>query len=68
MVKQIEDYPMILTAAHLSEILSVSKPTAYEIMKQPNFPLIELGGRNKRVLKEAFFEWLISKGIGKSVS
>ena len=57
MHKSIQDYPMILTAAHISEILMVSKPTAYELMEHSTFPLIRLG-RNKRVQKEAFFNWL----------
>ena len=57
MYKTIEDYPMVLTAVEISEILMVSKPTAYEIMEHSNFPLIRLG-RNKRVLKTEFFEWL----------
>ncbi|MDO7486492.1 hypothetical protein Q5O89_12925 [Peribacillus frigoritolerans] len=53
MTKNIEDYPMILTAVHLSEILMVSKPTAYELMEQKSFPLIKLG-RSKRVLRDKF--------------
>lgn len=57
MHKNIEDYPMILTAVHLSEILMVSKPTAYELMEQKSFPLIKLG-RSKRVLRDEFFNWL----------
>ncbi len=55
MAKNIEDYPMILEAAHIKEILGVSKTTAYEIMEHPTFPLIKLG-RLKRVLKEEFFQ------------
>ena len=57
MHKNIEDYPIILTAVHLSEILMVSKSTAYELMEQKTFPLIKLG-RSKRVLRDAFFNWL----------
>jgi len=54
---QIEDYPMILTASDIAEILSVSKPTAYELMDQEGFPLIKFG-RSKRVFREEFFNWL----------
>lgn len=53
----IEDYPFILTAVHISEILAVSKPTAYELMEHSSFPLIRIG-RSKRVLKHEFFNWL----------
>lgn len=55
MHKKVEDYPMILTAEHIAEILMVSKPTAYELMEGSTFPLIRIG-RSKRVLKEKFFE------------
>ncbi|MCM3004936.1 helix-turn-helix domain-containing protein [Priestia koreensis] len=57
MYKNIEEYPFILTAAHISEILMVSKPTAYELMEQTSFPLIRIG-RIKRVRKDEFFNWL----------
>ncbi|MET1178490.1 helix-turn-helix domain-containing protein [Peribacillus simplex] len=62
MPKNIEDYPMILTAVHLSEILMVSKPTAYELMEQKSFPLIKLG-RSKRVLRDEFFNWLTQQQV-----
>ena len=57
MNKTINDYPMILTAVHIAEILMVSKPTAYELMEQNSFPLIRIG-RSKRVIKDQFFNWL----------
>ena len=62
MHKSIQDYPMILTAAHISEILMVSKPTAYELMEHSTFPLIRFG-RIKRVGKEDFFNWLSQKQV-----
>ena len=43
-------FPMVLTAADISEILKISKPTAYELMKRDDFPLIKIG-RCKRGLK-----------------
>ncbi|WP_042348208.1 helix-turn-helix domain-containing protein [Bacillus massiliigorillae] len=57
MNKHIEDYPLMLTAVHISEILMVSKPTAYELMEHSTFPLIRIG-RTKRVRREDFFDWL----------
>lgn len=50
-------FPMVLTATDISEILKISKPSAYELMKRDDFPLIKIG-RCKRVLKEQFFVWL----------
>jgi predicted DNA-binding transcriptional regulator AlpA len=53
----LSDYPIVLTAKDISEILKVSKPTAYEIMNRSDFPLLKFG-RCKRVLREEFFEWV----------
>lgn len=51
-----EDYPLILKAEHIAEIIGCSKRIAYEIMEQKDFPLVRMG-RLKRVGREAFFEW-----------
>lgn len=57
MKKEKEDFPLILTATEVSEIIFVSKRVAYEIMERPDFPLIRIG-RCKRVSRDAFFHWL----------
>lgn len=57
MPKKQEDYPLTLTAQHISEILSISKRVAYEVMEYPDFPPVRVG-RQKRVGREAFFAWL----------
>ena len=54
---EIDAYPIILTAIEISKILKISKPTAYELMKRHDFPLIKIG-RCKRVLRDEFFLWL----------
>jgi predicted DNA-binding transcriptional regulator AlpA len=59
MMKEIRDYPMILSAVEVAEILKVSKPTAYQIMEQPGFPLVKMNNRCKRVVRDAFFNWLM---------
>lgn len=56
-MQNINDYPLILKASDIAEILRVSKPKAYEIMEEPSFPLIR-SGRTKRVLRDNFMEWL----------
>lgn len=53
----INSYPIVLTAVDISEILQISKPSAYELMKRADFPLIKIG-RCKRVLKDHFISWL----------
>ncbi|MGG0486813.1 DNA-binding protein [Priestia aryabhattai] len=57
MKKEKKDFPLILTANDISEIIFVSKRIAYEIMERPDFPLIRIG-RSKRVSRDAFFGWL----------
>lgn len=55
-----ENYPIVLTAKEISQILKISKPTAYEVMKREDFPLLKIG-RCKRVLRDEFFEWISKK-------
>ena len=59
--KSVEDYPLILTAKHIAEILSVSKPTVYEWMKHEDFPVLPIPGRIRRVHRDEFFDWLINR-------
>lgn len=53
----LQDLPLTLSAAHLTEILGISQGTVYSLMKQPDFPLIQFGKR-MLVSRERFFEWL----------
>ncbi|MGG4267393.1 helix-turn-helix domain-containing protein [Peribacillus simplex] len=55
-----KDYPMVLTAEELSQILGISKRVAYEIMDEKGFPLIRIR-RSKYVNREDFFNWLENK-------
>lgn len=57
-----KDYPILLTAVEISQILGVSKRVAYEIMDTTGFPLIKIR-RSKRVNREDFFNWLDKKKI-----
>lgn len=54
---EIESLPIILSAKDISQILKISKPSAYDLMEREDFPLIRLG-RTKRVLRDEFFSWL----------
>lgn len=54
------DYPLILTADHVAEIMGISKRVAYQLMEYKGFPLIRLG-RLKRVNRDSFFQWLDSQ-------
>ena len=53
----LQDLPLTLSAAHLTEIPGISQGTVYSLMKQPDFPLIQFGKR-MLVSRERFFEWL----------
>jgi len=57
-----ESYPVVLKANHIADILDVSEPTAYKLMRQESFPLISFG-RNMRVLRDEFFKWLESHSL-----
>jgi hypothetical protein len=58
-IKEEKDYPLILTAEHISEILQIGKRKSYEIMDEKGFPLIRLG-KIKRTSREEFFKWIRS--------
>ncbi|PKR85054.1 helix-turn-helix domain-containing protein [Heyndrickxia camelliae] len=61
-----KDFPVLLTADEISQILKCSKRVAYEIMDQKDFPLIRIR-RSKRVNRDDFFTWL-DKQSNKEVS
>lgn len=53
-----EDYPMVLSARQVAEIMGVSRPTAYMYMNLTGFPRINLPGTILRVGRDQFFQWL----------
>ncbi|WP_019913194.1 hypothetical protein [Paenibacillus sp. HW567] len=55
-----KDFPIVLQAKHVTEILGVAKSTTYELFASPGFPLLQLNGR-KLVYRDSFFEWLDAK-------
>ena len=61
-MKTQNDYPIILKAPHIAEIIGVSDRIAYEIMERNDFPLIRIG-RSKRVQRDKFFEWLEAQSM-----
>jgi excisionase family DNA binding protein len=58
-MKNKNDFPIVLNAKDICEILKISKPTAYELMGRKEFPLLKFG-RSKRVFRDEFFEYLLS--------
>ncbi|WP_010276556.1 helix-turn-helix domain-containing protein [Paenibacillus senegalensis] len=57
-----ESYPEILDAQDIAQIMRVSLSKAYDLMEWQGFPLVRIG-RNKRVGREAFFEWLDRQAV-----
>jgi predicted DNA-binding transcriptional regulator AlpA len=54
-------YPPTLKAKHVAEILGISEPTAYSIMRLTDFPSFSVSGRfkgNVRVFRDSFQHWL----------
>lgn len=56
------EYPMMLKAKQVSEILNVSLRMAYEIMERRDFPTIRIG-KSKRVLRDDLMKWIEEQKI-----
>ena len=60
-----QDFPTILTAPEIAELLGISVQRVYELVrtrKSNNFPVITLGERQYRFNKNAILEW-INQGV-----
>jgi predicted DNA-binding transcriptional regulator AlpA len=60
-MKEKNEYPIVMKAKDVAEVMGVSKRTAYHIMEIKDFPLIPIG-KMKLVTRESFFNWLESGG------
>ncbi|WP_246055177.1 helix-turn-helix domain-containing protein [Pseudalkalibacillus caeni] len=56
-MKEIHEYPPVLSAKEVAEIYQCSVWTAYDMMERKDFPLVRVG-RLKRVGRDAFIKWL----------
>jgi excisionase family DNA binding protein len=60
----LEEYPEIMTAAHIAEYLHISRRRVYELCKldpsKGGIPCMEIG-LSKRVKKDSLTAWLSSK-------
>lgn len=54
--------PVFYGTADVAKMLKCSVPTAREIMRRTDFPLLKVGGK-WRVLKTALIEWASKKRI-----
>lgn len=55
-----ETMPGVMDAKQLAEVLQISKAGAYNLLNEPDFPTLHIGGR-KLVMKNELIEWLQSR-------
>ena len=55
-----ETMPDVMDAKQLATALQISKAGAYNLLNDPDFPTLRIGGR-KLVMKNELVEWLKSR-------
>jgi predicted DNA-binding transcriptional regulator AlpA len=55
--KSYDELPLFINAETLSDVLGISKSSAYELMREEGFPSVRISSRIV-VPKEAFIEWI----------
>ena len=61
--KSYDELPLFINAETLSDVLGISKSSAYELMREEGFPSVRISSRIV-VPKEAFIEW-INQSMGQ---
>ncbi len=57
--KSYDDLPLFLNAETVAKVLGVSPSPGYELMHEPDFPVLRVGSRMV-VPKDAFIRWVES--------
>ena len=52
-----DELPLFLNAATVAKVLGISPSSGYELMHEPDFPVLKIGSRLV-VPKEKFVEWV----------
>lgn len=55
--KNYDELPLFLNATTVAKVLGVSPSSGYELMHEPDFPVLKIGNRLV-VPKEKFVEWV----------
>ena len=55
--KTYDELPLFLNAETVAKVLGVSPSSGYELMHEPDFPMLKIGSRMV-VPKEQFVEWV----------
>ena len=61
--KSYDELPLFLNAATVAKVLGVSPSSGYELMHEPDFPVLKVGSRLV-VPKEKFVEWVSQHAQG----
>ena len=61
--KNYDELPLFLNAATVAKMLGVSPSSGYELMHEPDFPVLKIGNRLV-VPKEKFVEWVSQRTRG----
>lgn len=65
-ISQFKDYselPLFLNAEVVAKVLGVSPSSGYELMHEPDFPVLKVGSRMV-VPKEKFIQWVERNTVG----
>ena len=63
LLQQFSDPPLSLNASLVSQVLDISPSTAYELMHEPDFPVLRVGNRMV-VPKEKLTQWVDAQSGG----
>ena len=61
--KSYDELPLFLNAATVAKVLGISPSSGYELMHEPDFPVLKIGSRMV-VPKEQFVEWVSRRTQG----
>ena len=67
---QFKDYselPLFLNAEVIAKVLGISPASTYELMHEPDFPVLKIGNRMV-VPKEKFIDWVEKNTAGGKTS
>ena len=56
--KSKEDMPMFLTVMDVAELLGISRASAYELVRQENFPKLKIVQGRTIIPRDRLLEWL----------
>ena len=62
--KSYDDLPLFLNSELVAKVLGVSPSSAYELMHEPDFPVLRVGS-SMVVPKEQFIRWVEEHTVGE---